>query len=68
MKQKEAIYIFNKYADCRGLVKSKDIINEGFTIEEAEEQGIVLKENVSKYSNRIVSDKSVKVYERKRKR
>jgi hypothetical protein len=68
MKQKEAVYLFNKYADCRGLVKVKDIIDEGFTIEEAEEQGIVIKENVRKYSNRIVSDKSVKVYERKRKR
>lgn len=68
MKQKEAVYLFNKYADCRGLVKAKDIIDEGFTIEEAEEQGIVIKENVRKYSNRIVSDKSVKSYERKRKR
>lgn len=68
MKQKEAVYLFNKYADCRGLVKSKDIIDEGFTIEEAEEQGIVIKENVRKYTNRIVSDKSVKSYERKRKR
>lgn len=57
MKGKEAVYLFNKYADARGLISQKYILAEGFTINEAEEEGLVIKEKIPKYSNRIISEK-----------
>lgn len=60
MKEKEAVYLFNKYADSRGLISQKNILAEGFTINEAEEEGLVIKEKIPKYSNRIISEKMKK--------
>lgn len=67
MTLKEAIYLFDKYANCRGLVKAKDIIEEGFSIREAEMAGIVIKEDVPKYTHRVSSEKCLRPRRRRKK-
>lgn len=39
-----AIYLFNHYADCRGLISKSVLDKHGWTVQQAENEGLVIKE------------------------
>lgn len=51
-----AIYLFNNFADCRGLISKKILDQYNWTIEQAEKEGLVIKEKY-KLSYIVTSEK-----------
>lgn len=51
-----AVYLFNRYADERGLVSIVDILENGWTEKQAENEGLIIKEKF-KYDYIVTSAK-----------